>query len=742
MMLTWLTPQGTSLATFFSVWLVFIGFFFVSYEILGHPGMLRWLMRVIVSSTVTGLLCLLLVFLIILFLKNFIPRNYLLRIFDIRNAMYYGIWIGAFYGFLTHSYDVQKQQPQQHIHTSTKDISWHKKVRTFLNDRPALWICVDSFACAIFSYIYSLFYGSIIMKFPFHSYFPMNRWFYYLGTILVGAIGGAYWRLLHRSSSYMATDKPPTFSVKDCLREAMYWFIVGFVLYLLGALVFYEIWHNPIEVPGVLLLGLAGLITGVGSLVIGIISLSLWIASNAFLSSIRKLLHGITRHSSNKPAHFSLRDGFIGLVFWPAIWSISNIIRRLVFIPYELTSLQYSTYFSFVGADFLQRFKVFIAYIAIAGIIAGGISKFICWIVLNIRRERYLGIFGICITVIGFILQSIEPTTRLFPISHGHRSPVLAVAWSPDGKQIASGSGDKTVQVWEATTGKTKYVYKDPNEFPVTAVAWSPHKHNKCIVSDSSNDCIASNSNNALNVWDAADGHYINDTSSNTPITSIAWSLHGQYLAFTGDKDFSGGTVDVWDPQKPYTMYAELTPKRHAGSVNKVAWSPDGNFIAAAYDNGTVLVWKRISERKWENIYTYSSHTGPVNALAWSPDGKRITSAGQDKTVQVWDATTGNNPVVYRKHRAPVNDVAWSPDGKRIASASDDETAQVWNAVKGDDDKNVVTYRGHDGKVRSVAWSPAPGSSHIATASDDDTVQIWDSISGDHILTYGDSGSQ
>jgi eukaryotic-like serine/threonine-protein kinase len=204
-------------------------------------------------------------------------------------------------------------------------------------------------------------------------------------------------------------------------------------------------------------------------------------------------------------------------------------------------------------------------------------------------------------------------------------------------------------------------------------------------------------------------------------VNAVAWSDDGMFIA-SGSTD---ATVQVWNAATGHTL---LVFHGHGVTVRAVAWSPDGKWIASGSQDHIVLVWNSITGKL---TIIYSGHAAAVNAVAWSPDGKWIASGSQDQSVLVWNASTGKLAVTYRGHSSAVNGVAWSPDSTRIVSASSDTTAQVWDASTG---RLAVTYRGHSRPVGAVAWSP--DGKRIASGSGDETAQVWDASTGRLAVTY------
>jgi eukaryotic-like serine/threonine-protein kinase len=282
----------------------------------------------------------------------------------------------------------------------------------------------------------------------------------------------------------------------------------------------------------------------------------------------------------------------------------------------------------------------------------------------------------------------------------GYSKHVSMVAWSPDGKYIASGGWDKIVQIWDAKTGAQVNACQGHDRF-VFAVAWSPDGTR-----------IASGSTDrTVRVWDAQKGKLIRTYDGHSGfVFAVAWSPNEQHIASGGgDK-----TVQVWDAKtgEQASIYSD-----HCDGISGVAWSPNGILIASGSHDKTVRIWN-VNTGKCVCIYT--RHSNIALAIAWSPDGTRIASGGPDGSVHVWDVTTGERVYSYNHHSQVIHALAWSPDGTRITSGGADKTAHVWEATTG---KRILTYRGHSDSVNALAWSP--DSVQIASGSKDGTVQVW-----------------
>jgi RNA polymerase sigma factor (sigma-70 family) len=282
----------------------------------------------------------------------------------------------------------------------------------------------------------------------------------------------------------------------------------------------------------------------------------------------------------------------------------------------------------------------------------------------------------------------------------GHRGKVWRVAFSPDGKRLASASRDKTAKVWDATTGKEMLTLEGHTD-EVRSVAFSPDGKQ-----------LASGSwDRTVRVWDAMSGkQLITLTGHSREVNTVAFSPDGKRLA-------SGGwdrTVRVWDAA---TGEETLTIRGPTHFVWGVAFSPDGKQLLSATDEPTARVWNATTGGE---TLTLSGHNGAVNGVAVSMDGKLLASASHDRTLKVWDATTGKELLTLKGHTHVVLGVAFSADAKRLASASRDGTVKVWDVSTG---KELVTLEGHTNDVLSVAFTP--DGKRLASGGEDGTVRVW-----------------
>ncbi len=361
---------------------------------------------------------------------------------------------------------------------------------------------------------------------------------------------------------------------------------------------------------------------------------------------------------------------------------------------------------------------------------------------------------------------------------------ILSVAFSPNGKLLASSDADGEICLWQVADGKQLLICKEEQNHWVWSVCFSPDSQ---ILASSSEDtmirlwdtntgeCLqelaghthwtfavafspdgkyiaSSSEDQTIKIWDISTGECLTTLTGHTEgVRSITFSVNGEWLASAS----SDQTIRLWNVE---TAACRHVLTGHRSMIRSIAFSPDQQWLASCSDDQTIRLWnietgtcERVftcESRSWsvafspnsqflltgsddqrlrlweihteEPIRSFEGHTGLVLAVTFSPDGQTAVSGSDDQTIKFWEVDTGRCLKTVRGHNNWIWSIDFAPHSQQLASAHEDHTARLWQVETG---RCTHILAGHSGRIWSVAYSPI--GQILASGSDDQTIKFW-----------------